>query len=107
MSDHVRGLRPALPPARRIVSHSAQRRWPAARTRSGSHDQVDAQPAAVRATRSLAKLKEVFHLTAVGLVLRAGQSAISFINVILLAHALGPVGRGEYFLFLAAVALLA
>jgi O-antigen/teichoic acid export membrane protein len=49
----------------------------------------------------------VLHLTAVGLALRGGQSLISLVNVVLLAHALGPAGRGEYFLFVAAVALLA
>ena len=49
----------------------------------------------------------MLQLTAIGLVLRGGQAGISLLNVVLLAHALGPAGRGEYFLFVAAVALLA
>ncbi|MBV9577684.1 MAG: oligosaccharide flippase family protein [Chloroflexi bacterium] len=46
-------------------------------------------------------------LTTFGLVFRGGQALCSFLNAVLLAHALGPAGRGEYFLFVAAVALLA
>src|SRR5439155_22331637 len=46
-------------------------------------------------------------LSAAGLALRGVLSASSLVNVILLARALGPSGRGEYFLFVAAVALLA
>jgi O-antigen/teichoic acid export membrane protein len=49
----------------------------------------------------------VLHVTLSGVVLRGGQSLISLLNVELLAHALGPAGRGEYFLFVAAVAVLA
>jgi O-antigen/teichoic acid export membrane protein len=71
------------------------------------------------ATRSVRELKRptswslgslsrsVLHLTAIGLALRAALAALSLLNVILLARALGPNGRGEYFLFVAAVAVLA
>jgi O-antigen/teichoic acid export membrane protein len=50
---------------------------------------------------------QALRLTTFGVVLRGGQSFVSLLNAILLAHALGPSGRGEYFLFVAAVALLA
>jgi O-antigen/teichoic acid export membrane protein len=64
------------------------------------------------ATRSLRRLSSLrlrgaLHLTAFGVLLRGSQALISLINVVLLAHVLGPAGRGEYFLFVAAVALLA
>ena len=49
----------------------------------------------------------MLQLTAIGLALRGGQSVISLASGVLLAHALGPSGRGEYFLFVAAVAVLA
>ena len=49
----------------------------------------------------------MLQLTAIGLALRGGQSVISLGSGVLLAHALGPSGRGEYFLFVAAVAVLA
>jgi O-antigen/teichoic acid export membrane protein len=41
-----------------------------------------------------------------GFFLRSVQALTSFVNVILLARALGPAGRGEYFLFLASLAVL-
>ena len=49
----------------------------------------------------------VLNVTLSGLALRGGQSLISLLNIELLAHALGPGGRGEYFLFVTAVAVLA
>lgn len=49
----------------------------------------------------------VLNVTLSGLALRGGQALISLLNIELLAHALGPGGRGEYFLFVTAVAVLA
>jgi len=41
-----------------------------------------------------------------GFVLRCIQALTSFVNVILLARMLGPAGRGEYFVFVAALAVV-
>jgi O-antigen/teichoic acid export membrane protein len=45
-------------------------------------------------------------LTLSGFTLRAVQALTSFVTVILLARALGAAGRGEFFLFLAALAVI-
>jgi antigen flippase len=63
----------------------------------------DAEQRVSLASRS----RSVLRLAVVGLTLRGGQSLISLLNVLVLARVLGPSGRGEYFLFVAAVAVLA
>ena len=46
-----------------------------------------------------------FRLVAVGSASRVFQALLSLANVAILAQALGPTGRGEYFLFVAGVAV--
>jgi O-antigen/teichoic acid export membrane protein len=45
-------------------------------------------------------------LAAIGVSLRGAQAIVSLAGAILLARALGPASRGEYFLFVASVAVL-
>jgi O-antigen/teichoic acid export membrane protein len=50
--------------------------------------------------------QDAIRLTALGLVLRGAQSVVGLVSVVVVAHALGPDGRGEYFLFVAGLAVL-
>ncbi|MBI2756439.1 MAG: oligosaccharide flippase family protein [Chloroflexi bacterium] len=47
----------------------------------------------------------ILRLSLAGLGLRAGQSLAALLNVIVVARALGPEGRGEYYVFLATLAV--